>query len=197
MRRNPYFIVGVDYGATTAEATKAFGRAAKRLRNHDEGNALDYTIEDLTWALHQIDHMNAEPDSSVDHFRVPADPSAYRVQVTDGVLLLPVRPLDRSTDPIGASELEQIREQALDAGANWVLARQEQPLRFFDRDIDTTTPIDLGRRPPPMGEIMAVVRQRFPAPPGSPGARNDKDQQGSSLNEPSTGRRKSWFRRSK
>jgi hypothetical protein len=51
-RRNPYLILGIDHGADATQASAAFARATRRLRNHP---GPPYTIEDLTWALHRIE----------------------------------------------------------------------------------------------------------------------------------------------
>src|SRR5947199_206120 len=51
--RNPYLIVGVDFGSSGDEARHAFAHAARRIRR--EGGAWD--IEDLNWALHEIEAL--------------------------------------------------------------------------------------------------------------------------------------------
>ncbi len=101
-RRNPYLILGVDYGASTGEANKAFSRSSRRLKRSADA---PYDIEDLTWALNQVEHVNSQPDASVDYFRVPADPTAYRLNATEGVMLMSVEVLDRRTPPVTEEEL--------------------------------------------------------------------------------------------
>jgi hypothetical protein len=71
--RNPYLIIGVDFGASRDEARHAFARAARRTRR--EGGT--WTIEDLNWALHEIDALEQNPADLVGLYRVPADPSVF------------------------------------------------------------------------------------------------------------------------
>lgn len=102
-RRNPYLILGIDYGSDAAHASAAFARATRRLRTQDDP---PYTIEDLTWALHRIEQATANPESSLEALRVPANPQVY----LDGQLddLLPDSPpLPPSSAPgQGRQELE-------------------------------------------------------------------------------------------
>lgn len=86
-RRNPYLILGIDYGSNAAQASAAFALATRRLRTQDDP---PYTIEDLTWALHRIEQATADPEASLEAFRVPANPKVY----LDGQLddLLPDSP---------------------------------------------------------------------------------------------------------
>jgi len=71
-RRNPYVILGVPYGASRDEATKAFARRGKSLRRQGErGREL---LTDLSWALSEIE--NGPPDRAADAtvYRLPAEP---------------------------------------------------------------------------------------------------------------------------
>lgn len=94
-RRNPYLMLGVPYGVTADVANKAFARAGRLARRGQSR----FTIEDLTWALHQIEHGSRERDSLLRHFRVPADPGPYLDHVTGGLAPRP-RPLPRRTEPL-------------------------------------------------------------------------------------------------
>lgn len=73
MERNPYLIIGVDFGASAEEARHAFARAARRARR--EGGA--WAVEDLTWALHEIETLEQNPADLVSVYRVPADPTVF------------------------------------------------------------------------------------------------------------------------
>ena len=122
-RRNPYFILGVDYGCSASEATAAFGRASRRLRKQTEEQA-EYDVEDLTWALSQIEAIVAGHSDEVgQHFRVPADPHAYEVSPTAGILLLPAIPIGRETDQVPAEEVEQLRQTVLADAREQLVAR--------------------------------------------------------------------------
>ena len=73
-RRNPYFILGIDYGASRDAARKAAGAVSRRVKR--DPDAL-YGIEDVTWALHAIEQAIDDPGSAVDHYRVPADRALF------------------------------------------------------------------------------------------------------------------------
>ncbi len=108
-RRNPYFILGIDYGATRDEARQASGRVIRRVRRDPDSL---YGIEDVTWALHQVEQAIDKPESAVNHFRVPANPALFaepRAYVT-----LPPLPMARSTPPPTSEEIAGLKAQALD-----------------------------------------------------------------------------------
>jgi hypothetical protein len=90
--RNPYLVLGVPYGTSRAEATRAFAERSKRARRDA---ASPYSIEDLTWALQQVEANLDDPINSVDHFRVPDDVDAPRDPTGPGLLRLSTTPLSR------------------------------------------------------------------------------------------------------
>ena len=68
-RRNPYVMLGVPFGASERDARSGFSRATRRLRqNHDA----EYSQEDLTWALHQIEQLITHPEQAFEIYRIPA-----------------------------------------------------------------------------------------------------------------------------
>ena len=101
-RRNPYLILGLPYGSSRAEATKALARRSRAARRDPE---FPFSMEDLTWALNQIEAQIDNPESSIDVFRVPADPSVLEIPSGPGLLRLPPTPIERRTKSPTASEL--------------------------------------------------------------------------------------------
>lgn len=101
-RRNPYFILGLDYGAAPHQAQAAFARLSRRLRRVAGAR---YGIEDATWALHEIEHAATDPSANLATFRVPANPAAYDYPPTVGVLSPPSENLPRRT---GSSEEDMV-----------------------------------------------------------------------------------------
>jgi hypothetical protein len=71
--RNPYLILGVDFAASSDRARHAFARAARRVRR--QGGV--YEIEDLNWALHEVEALESNPADLVSIYRVPADPEVF------------------------------------------------------------------------------------------------------------------------
>ena len=72
--RNPYLLLGVDYGCAPDAARKSFARAARRIRRAGTDRI---STEDLTWALNEIQNNHTDPFNEVDTFRVPADPQVF------------------------------------------------------------------------------------------------------------------------
>src|SRR4051794_40501289 len=69
-RRNPYLILGLPYGAAPDDARRAFAQKVRSVRRTDDSI---FTVEDLTWALHQIEQATEDATASVQFFRVPAN----------------------------------------------------------------------------------------------------------------------------
>lgn len=132
-RRNPYLILGLDFGASPQQAQAAFAKLSRKLRRETSG---PYQIEDATWALHEIEHAATDPDVNLAVFRVPANPDAYRYQPADGVLTVAPQNLPRRTGSseaavarLRADVAEEIASVALGAAVeNWeATGRVEAP----------------------------------------------------------------------
>lgn len=110
--RNPYLIVGVDFGSSGDEARHAFAHAARRIRR--EGGAWD--IEDLNWALHEIEALESSPVDMVSLYRVPADPQVFEPG-GEGLFRPPPVRLERRTtkdDPEVAAATRAAAERELE-----------------------------------------------------------------------------------
>jgi hypothetical protein len=82
-RRNPYVLLGLAYGASPAEARRAFARRARETR---WGERTDTDIADLEWALARIELEQSEPSAAFGTYRVPADPNVLRPPAGFGLL---------------------------------------------------------------------------------------------------------------
>src|SRR5688572_9035636 len=102
-RRNPYLILGIDFGAGPDDARAGFAKASRLLRRQADA---PYSIEDLNWALYQVEHAPSDPRTTVDHYRVPADHDLFASHDPVGP---PPQPLGRTTSkrPELATELRQ------------------------------------------------------------------------------------------
>lgn len=109
-RRSPYLILGVPYGASKNEAARAFARATRRLRGQTDA---PYDLEDLNWALHAIEQRIEDPSSSIDDYRMPADPSVYEMPAGEGVLNPPVQAYKRRTPSTDPAVLDDLRSAVL------------------------------------------------------------------------------------
>lgn len=73
MERNQYVILGIDFGASRAQANSAFVRRARAVRR----GTIDGDLTDLTWALNRIDEADRDPALDLRLYRVPADPGVF------------------------------------------------------------------------------------------------------------------------
>jgi hypothetical protein len=104
-RRNPYVILGLLYGATKDEARR---RAARILRKLKSTTDSPYTVEDVTWALHQIEIVNENPEVGLDIFRVPATDALRARESCGGIFSNP-----RASPPSNQQDLQRIVGAAL------------------------------------------------------------------------------------
>ncbi|TDI52567.1 MAG: hypothetical protein E2O95_04105 [Acidobacteria bacterium] len=119
-RRNPYIILGLPFGSNEEEARAGFAKARRRLRRDPDAQ---YTTEDLTWALHQIEQLITHPELAIDVYRVPADPGAIESDAR-GVFHPAPHPVARTTDTESAEEWEQLRAAALSNAVRRVLTER-------------------------------------------------------------------------
>lgn len=99
-RRNPYLVLGVPFGASRDEATRAFARRAKFLRRL--GTASRSLHTDLTGALHEIETAKGDPAATMAPYRVPMDPRTASLTSDGlfggGVFAPPPEQLDEAPD---------------------------------------------------------------------------------------------------
>jgi hypothetical protein len=89
-RRNPYIVLGIAFGASRDDATKAFLRRTKSLRRLGAAGRALHT--DLTAALREIEDRPEHPDAVMAPYRVPADPDGAIGDAT-GVFNPPPEPV--------------------------------------------------------------------------------------------------------
>lgn len=109
-RRNPYLILGLDYGADLGQAQTAFAKLSRRLRRNPDG---EFGLDDATWALHEIEQLDDDPRARLGTYRVPADPGAYDYPEPEGALTLRPEPLPARTGPEEVeAERDRLRAEA-------------------------------------------------------------------------------------
>lgn len=126
MKRNPYLLLGVDYGAPPEEARRCFARSARRVRR--AGATARTTVEDLNWALHEIQSQKGDPRDSVTVFRVPANPDIF-APGGEGMFAPPPVPLPRRTTTSDADR-DQVLGGLVDDLAALVGAAVPRVVRF-------------------------------------------------------------------
>jgi hypothetical protein len=104
-RRNPYLILGIPFGASREDATRAFLRRTKSLRRLGAAGRALHT--DLTGALKEIEDRPEHPDAVLTPYRIPADPHVER-GVGPGVFAPPPEPLPAAT----GDDLDDLRAAA-------------------------------------------------------------------------------------
>ena len=102
-RRNPYLVLGIPFGASRDEATRAFLRRTKSLRRL--GAAARPLHTDLTWALKEIEERPEPADTAMSPYRVPGDPGVSG----PGVFNPPPEPLPAAA---ATANLDQVRAAA-------------------------------------------------------------------------------------
>lgn len=107
-RRNPYVILGVPFGAGQSEARTGFAKASRRLRADTDAR---YSMEDLTWALHQVEQIIEESTKAFSVYRVPADPNATAIE-RFGVFNPQPEQIPRNTAPSTTEQREDLRARA-------------------------------------------------------------------------------------
>ncbi len=123
--RNPYLLLGLDYGAGADEARRGFARAARRLRR---SGGTEVTIEDLNWALHQVQSRETDPLDAVDLFRVPANPAVFAPR-GNGLFTPPPVPLPRR-GRTEQSDVDTVLTAATDEAAALLAAVTPQVISF-------------------------------------------------------------------
>jgi hypothetical protein len=127
-------VLGVAYGSSRDEATAAFAMRSRRSRRDPD---FPYSVDDLTWALHQVESVIDNPEADLDTFRVPAEPAALAPPERSGLLSLPAVPLPRRTPRPSDADLATVRSEAdletidafLDRRAAAVRAEYVMPFR--------------------------------------------------------------------
>ncbi len=110
VRLSPYLILGVDVGATPAEANRAFARRVKQVA----AGEVSLSQEDLNWAQSQF-RRPEELQGSLEFLRVPIG-SAVRPEVPEGTLFRPApEPLPRRTPPVDEEAYGAMRSEVLRA----------------------------------------------------------------------------------
>jgi len=95
VRRNPYFILGLDYGTTERDLiNRGLSRASRRVRSQPSA---PFDVTDCTWAADELTRAPTDPAADVRTFRVPADPTVF--ERTTDIPVPPPRNLPRSTGP--------------------------------------------------------------------------------------------------
>lgn len=69
-----------------------------------------YDIEDLNWALHAVEQRVEDPSTSIDDYRMPANPDPYLVPDGTGTLNPGVKPLSRRSAPSSDADRDRLKE---------------------------------------------------------------------------------------
>ena len=127
-RRNPYVILGIRFGASRDEASDAFALRARGLRHAPDGTE---RLNELTWALNQVDEILKEPELALEVYRVPADPGALEPD-EPGVLRPPPEMMSRTTTSSEAELgelMDAARREAVAALQAEIASNSRLPLR--------------------------------------------------------------------
>jgi hypothetical protein len=149
--RNPYLILGLPYGSARENAAPAYARAMRRVRRAPDNSP--YRLEDLGWALHELEHNTDDPASDLRYLRVPAVPEAYALEGADEVPT--PRPRAKLPTPAPVQETQVAPEAPLLTGVIATLAQSVDQLLPEVAVPPAPTVPPLG--PPPEPEPVEVV----------------------------------------
>ena len=125
-KRSPWVVLGIPFPATKAEANRAFARRSRTLRRNSD---LPWTQEDLSWALAQITLAEENPESTIEHFRVPADPGVFERPGPDDLFVPAPEPIARRTEPAAPDALNKAcARAAVDALRVFLSALDADPI---------------------------------------------------------------------
>jgi hypothetical protein len=108
--RNPYLILGIPYGSSQDEARHAAARVIRRIKDKPDSV---FALEDVNWALYQVDQVNLDPEAGVLIYRVPANPQLFGPREQTGIFSPPPMPYQRTTHATGPEEMRAIALNAL------------------------------------------------------------------------------------
>lgn len=136
-RRNPYIILGIPFGAGATDARTGFASASRRLRKLEDAR---YSMEDLTWALHQVEQIIDDPAMAFDVYRIPADPAATDVD-RPGVFNPQPEQIGRETERATAEQNEAVKSRAIQELVRDAL--MTEPVRFaIPKPYETKEPLN-------------------------------------------------------
>ena len=108
-------ILGIPFGADRATAERAY---AQRSRLARKGGGFAFSLEDIIWAINQVEAHLDDPTTAAATYRVPAQPEALRRPSGHGLFRPPLLPLARRTPPSTNEQLGAViaeaRKDALD-----------------------------------------------------------------------------------
>ena len=108
-KRNPWLVLGLDYGADVSQAAPAMARRLHAIRAETDPS---YDRKDLVWALNMIERIRAGTESDLEYLRLPSP--EWPPNLPDGATGLfrpPPAALPRSTPPVtaqAAAELDHL-----------------------------------------------------------------------------------------
>lgn len=124
-KRSPWVVLAIPFPSDKATAKRAFSRRSRMLRR-DPG--FPWSQEDLSWAEAEITLSEEHPESTVDHYRVPADPGAFERPLPGELFVPDARPIARRTDLLSPSDLAELdaacEQQVLESARAWSAALQ-------------------------------------------------------------------------
>ncbi len=132
-RRNPYLILGVPYGSSKREVRKGFARRAKEIKNE---TYTAYRIEDLNWALQQLEQAEKEPELDFECFRAPANQSLFNNDLASGFFNPSVKAIVQKSPEFTDSDIRNIIDQAVNGWVN-------QNLKGFIKELKLPYPTSI------------------------------------------------------
>ena len=118
-RLNPYLVLGIPYAAPIKEVHKGFAKRARAIRNEEFDS---YLLEDLTWAKHQIEQAERDPELDLTMYRVPANSEAFKNDLPESFAMGFFNPPVKRIEKVSVSPSTEERNVFLFSALNGWLA---------------------------------------------------------------------------
>jgi hypothetical protein len=139
-------ILGIPFGADRATAERAYSQRSRLARKGE----FPFSVEDIIWAINQVEAHLDDPTTSTGTYRVPAQPEALRRPSGHGLFRPPLLPMPRRTPPSTREELDAVLEEARKDALDQLLGRSAADARRkygLGSDVGAIRPAPLTRYP--------------------------------------------------
>lgn len=139
-------ILGIPFGADRATAERAYSQRSRLARKGD----FAFSVDDIIWAINQVESHLDDPTTSAGTYRVPAQPEALRRPSGHGLFRPPLLPMPRRTPPSSPGQLSAVLEEARKDALDHLLGRSGADVRRrygLGGDVGPIRPAPLTRYP--------------------------------------------------
>lgn len=112
-------ILAIPFGTDRATAERAYSHRSRLARKGE----LVFSVEDVNWAMNQVEAHLDDPTTSAGTYRLPAHPEALRRPNGHGLFRPPLLALPRRTPPSSPEQLSEVLAEARTDALDHLLSR--------------------------------------------------------------------------